>query len=185
MTTMTVTSETYGAADFVTTARGAPILGKVVAGRNGNVYICVDVSAGESDPDTEQSGEGECERTVSLVSLSDGINRKLPKSEIRGVLKPELLTDGERLQLSQVRPPASSTGADATHAAKYLAYCFLEDGRFSGGVALNSAKSAIKYVKIQMPYQHRILLCGIDGCAALEVRDGRVRVSAPSSGPRL
>jgi hypothetical protein len=161
-------SKSRGAADCVTTERNAPIRGKVVTDYSGRLYVCID----ELDP-VEYA---EFARTVSLVSLSDGVPRKLFRSGILGVLKPELLSGDAKLQLSQVKTVTRSEAPP--NATKYRAYCFLDDGRYSDGVTLSSVKDALEYVKMQARYQFRVLLCGEDECAVLEVRGGRVKFSA-------
>jgi hypothetical protein len=150
------------------------IAGKVVvintslmtAKRPGQLYFC----------------RSEYGKKVTLVSLINGAQRTLFGADIIGVLKPELLPDAEKLQLSQIKPEPD---ADAEDCEKYIGYCFLEDGRYTSGVWLNSPKEAVAYLKAQMPYQYRILLCDVLDLAVLEIKNGKVLRYAPDVRLRL
>jgi len=108
-------------------------------------------------------------RSVSLVSLSDGEVSRWNRSDVVGVLKPELLPDYAKLQLSQVRP----TGAlDLNnHEPKYSGYSFLRNGRYANGVWLCSEKEVMGYVEMQKPYQHRIMICDRNDFCVLEMQE--------------
>jgi hypothetical protein len=160
-----MTSEHYGFADCENTENNAPIAGKVVIAQ-GQIYLCTD----EPNPNVY----GKFERTVSLVSLSDGERRKMLRSEVLGTLRSELLPDSAKLQLSQVRPG----GFGRSEAVKYRGYCFLPSGRYSAGVRLGSGEEAVAYVKLQLPYQWKILVCNALGGVVLELKNGKiVRIS--------
>lgn len=110
-------------------------------------------------------------KSVFLVNLKNGEFERCARDHVLGVLKPELLPDEEKLQLSQIRP------LDAlpleNHEPQYSGYSFLEDGRYAAGVWLCNEKEAMEYVEMQKPYQHRIMLCDRNDFCVWEVRDGR------------
>ena len=96
-------------------------------------------------------------------------------------LKPELLPDEEKLQLSQIRPLGALPLEN--HEPQYSGYSFLEDGRYAAGVWLCNEKEAMEYVEMQKSYQHRIMLCDRNDFCVWEVRDGRqVGSNAPGIG---
>ena len=110
-------------------------------------------------------------KPVFLVNLKNGEFERCARDHVLGVLKPELLPDEEKLQLSQIRP------LDAlpleNHEPQYSGYSFLEDGRYAAGVWLCNEKEAMEYVEMQKLYQHRIMLCDRNDFCVWEVRDGR------------
>lgn len=110
-------------------------------------------------------------KSVFLVNLKNGEFERCARDHVLGVLKPELLPDEEKLQLSQIRP------LDAlpleNHEPQYSGYSFLEDGRYAAGVWLCNEKEAMEYVEMQKLYQHRIMLCDRNDFCVWEVRDGR------------
>jgi len=109
-------------------------------------------------------------RTVFMVNLENGEFERWPRSCITGVLKPELLPDQEKLQLSQIRPNGALPLE--SHEPQYSGYSFLENGRYTSGVWLRSVEEAMAYVEMQKPYQHRIMLCDRNDFCVWEVIDG-------------
>ncbi|MBR0596395.1 hypothetical protein KCX82_00745 [Clostridiales bacterium BAD-6] len=116
-------------------------------------------------------------RSVFLVSLSTGEPCRFYRSDVLGTLKPELLPEDEKLQLSQIRPigalPLES------HEPQYSGYSFLQDGRYAAGVWLCSPQEVLDYVEMQKPYQHRILICDRDDFAVMEVVNGQMVFPTP------
>lgn len=111
-------------------------------------------------------------RSVFLVSLSTGEPFRFFRSDVLGTLKPELLPEDEKLQLSQIRPGGA---ADLkTHEPQYSGYSFLKDGRYAAGVWLCSPEEVRDYVEMQKPYQHRVLICDRDDFAVMEVVGGQL-----------
>ena len=110
--------------------------------------------------------------TVFLVSLSTGEECRFWRSDVVGIVKPELLPDEAKLHLSQIRPPGA---ADLkTHSPEYSGYSFLPDGRYASGVWLCSAKEAVGYAEMQKDYQHRVLICDRDDFAVMEMVKGKL-----------
>ena len=111
-------------------------------------------------------------RSVFLVSLSTGEPCRFFRSDVLGTLKPELLPEDEKLQLSQIRPGGA---ADLkTHEPQYSGYSFLKDGRYAAGVWLCSPEEVKDYVEMQKPYQHRVLICDRNDFAVMEVINGQL-----------
>ena len=108
--------------------------------------------------------------SVFMVNLRNGEFERGFRRDVIGVLKPELLPDEEKLQLSQVRP----IGALPLEGKQpqYSGYSFLEDGRYAAGVWLCNEKEAMDYVEMQKPYQHRVMLCDSNDFCVWEVKDG-------------
>ena len=106
-----------------------------------------------------------------LVNLKNGEFERCIRDHVLGVLKPELLPDEEKLQLSQIRPLGALPLEN--HEPQYSGYSFLEDGRYAAGVWLCNEKEAMEYVEMQKSYQHRIMLCDRNDFCVWEVRDGR------------
>lgn len=116
-------------------------------------------------------------RSVFLVSLDTSETHRFWRTDVIGILKPELLPDSARLHLSQLRP---ANALDLkTHAPEYSGYCFLEDGRYASGVWLCSPKEAMDYVEMQKPYQHRIMLCDREDLCVLEMVRGAFLYPTP------
>ena len=111
-------------------------------------------------------------RSVFLVSLSTGEPYRFCRSDVTGTLKPELLPDDARLQLSQIRP--SGALGLSSHEPLYSGYSFLPDGRYAAGVWLCSPEEVWAYVEMQKPYQHRVLICDRDDFAVMEVIKGQM-----------
>ena len=109
---------------------------------------------------------------VFLVSLRTGEFALKNRSESIGILKPELLPDSAKLQLSQIRPMGALDLKN--HEPKYSGYSFLPDGRYASGVWLCTEQEALNYVEMQKPYQHRIMLCDRDDFCVLEMENGRL-----------
>ena len=84
-----------------------------------------------------------------LVNLKNGEFERCVRDHVLGVLKPELLPDEEKLQLSQIRPPGALPLE--CHEPRYSGYSFLEDGRYAAGVRLCNEKEAMEYVEMQNP----------------------------------
>lgn len=114
---------------------------------------------------------------VFAVSLAEGEKIRWNRSDVLGILKPELLPEYARLQLSQIRP------ADAldlkSHEPQYSGYCFLPDGRYTSGVWLCSAKEVQDYIEMQKEYQHRVMICDRDDFCVLEMIDGELIYPSP------
>lgn len=89
-----------------------------------------------------------------------------------GVLRPELLGEKERLQLSQIRPFGALDLHG--HSPEYSGYSFLPDGRYASGVWLANPEEVWSYVMMQKDYQYRILICDKDDFAVLEMLEGRM-----------
>ena len=107
---------------------------------------------------------------VRAVSLADGecVSRK--RGELLGLLKPELLPDRARLQLSQIRPLDSEVPKEP----EFFGYCFLPDGRYASGVPLANDLEVREYIEIQSHYQHRLMICDREDCCVFEMRDGKL-----------
>lgn len=109
-------------------------------------------------------------RAVFAVSLSTGEHCRWNRSDVVGTLKPELLPDSAKLYLSQIRPGGNPAPADA----EFFGYCFLKDGHYSSDVPLSGTKEAVGFAHMQMPYQHRILVCDRNDNAVIEIMDGKL-----------
>lgn len=138
----------YTAKDCSATGLGCSIQGKVVVLSHDSpeqqLYFCLCGNGAGANP----SGSA-----VFLVSLRTGEFALKNRSEVIGILKPELLPDSAKLQLSQIRPVGALDLKN--HEPKYSGYSFLPDGRYASGVWLCTEQEALSYVEMQKPYQHR------------------------------
>lgn len=116
-------------------------------------------------------------RSVFLTSLSDGEQHRFQRSDVVGTLKPELLPDSAKLQLSQIRPSGAKKLSD--HEPQYSGYSFLPDGRYAAGVWLCDPQEVMDYVEMQKPYQHRVMICDRDDFAVLEICEGQLIYPSP------
>lgn len=107
-----------------------------------------------------------------LVSLSTGEAWKCWQRDIIGELKPELLGEKERLQLSQIRPFGALDVREQD--PEYSGYSFLPDGRYAAGVWLAGPEEAWEYVRMQKDYQYRVMICDRDDFAVLEIQEGKL-----------
>ena len=134
----------------------------------GQLFFCPE----GSNPDT-----GEC--SLDLVSLADGERYQIERRKVMGTLKPERLPEDAKLQLSQIRP--YDAGNPSVQDPLFSGYCFLQDGKYTSGVWLCGPEEAEAYVRMQMPYQHRILICDREDLAVMEVQEGQVIFPAPGN----
>jgi len=157
--------------DCIQTGYGFSLKGKVVAlspsalspEHPGQLFFCMGGNGADPNP---------VGGTVFLVSLSTGEECRFWRSDVVGIVKPELLPDEAKLHLSQIRPPGA---ADLkTHSPEYSGYSFLPDGRYASGVWLCSAKEAVGYAEMQKDYQHRVLICDRDDFAVMEMVKGKL-----------
>lgn len=157
----------YTAKDCSATGLNGSIQGKVVVLSHDSperqLYFCLCGNGAGANP----SGSA-----VFLVSLCTGEFALKNRSEVIGILKPELLPDSAKLQLSQIRPVGALDLKN--HEPKYSGYSFLPDGRYASGVWLCTEQEALNYVEMQKPYQHRIMLCDRDDFCVLEMKNGRL-----------
>ena len=107
-----------------------------------------------------------------FASLSTGEIHHIPRRAVLGLLKPELLPEEAKLQLSQIRPGNARDLRSCE--AEYSGYSFLADGRYTSGVWLTSPQEAMDYVEMQKDYQHRVLICDRDDFAVMEVMEGEL-----------
>lgn len=135
---------TYTAAGCSATGLGCNIQGKVVVLSHDNperqLYFCLCGNGAGANP----SGSA-----VFLVSLRTGEFALKNRSEVIGILKPELLPDSAKLQLSQIRPVGALDLKN--HESKYSGYSFLPDGRYASGVWLCTEQEALDYGGVPLP----------------------------------
>lgn len=118
-------------------------------------------------------------RSIFTVSLADGEKIRWNRSDVLGVIKPELLPDHARLQLSQIRP---SGALDLkSNEPQYSGYCFLPDGRYTSGVWLCNAKEVQDYIEMQKDYQHRVMICDRDDFCVFEMIEGNLSHPSPEA----
>ncbi|MGI1660253.1 MAG: hypothetical protein ACRKFN_15035 [Desulfitobacterium sp.] len=111
-------------------------------------------------------------RSVFTVSLADGKQVRWNRSDILGIAKPEILSDHDRLQLSQICPSGALNLK--SHEPQYSGYCFLPDGRYTSGVWLCSTKEVQDYIEMQKDYQYRVMICDRDDFCVFEMVDGKL-----------
>lgn len=158
------------------TGYGFSLKGKVVVLPNsvlpddhpGQLFFCTGGNGANPNP---------IGRSVFLVSLSTGEQCRFWRNDIIGTLKPELLPEEAKLQLSQIRPENALRLED--NEPLYSGYSFLPDGRYAAGVWLCSPQEVLDYVEMQKPYQHRVLICDRDDFAVMEVVNGQVVFPSP------
>lgn len=111
-------------------------------------------------------------RSIFTVSLANGEKVRWNRSDVLGILKPELLPDSAKLQLSQIRPSGALDLQE--HEAQYSGYSFLQDGRYTAGVWLCNEKEVIDYIEMQRPYQHRVMICDHNDFCVFEMVEGKL-----------
>ena len=157
----------YTEKDCSATGLDCNIQGKVVVishdSLDRQLYFCLCGNGAGANP----SGSA-----VFLVSLRTGEFALKTRSEVIGILKPELLPDSAKLQLSQIRPVGALDLKN--HEPKYSGHGFLPNGRYACGVWLCTEQEALNYVEMQKSYQHRIMLCDRDDFCVLEMENGRL-----------
>lgn len=157
----------YTAKDCSATGLGCSIQGKVVVLNHDicerQLYFCLCGNGAGADSNGS---------ALFLVSLHTGEFALKKRSEVIGILKPELLPDSAKLQLSQIRPIGALDLKN--HEPKYSGYSFLPDGRYTSGVWLCSEQEVMDYIEIQKPYQHRIMICDRNDFCVLEIQEGKL-----------
>lgn len=111
-------------------------------------------------------------RSVFTVSLAEGEKIRWNRSDVIGIMKPELLPEYARLQLSQIRPNGALDLMG--NEPQFSGYCYLPDGRYTSGVWLCSPKEVQDYIEMQKDYQHRIMICDRDDLCVFEMVEGKV-----------
>lgn len=162
----------YGEEDCVQTGTGMFIAGYVVVlkpeavpkDQHGIRQLLFCEGGWGSVPDEV---DGSSVRAVSLVG-GECVRRR--RSEILGLLKPELLPDRARLQLSQIRPLDS----EVPKTPEYFGYCFLPDGRYAAGVPLSDEMEVLEYIDTQRGYQHRVMICDSEDSCVFEMTAGKI-----------
>ena len=109
---------------------------------------------------------------LQTVSLKTGEVTWCRKQDVMGLLRPELLPDSAKLQLSQIRPAGAADLSE--HTPQYSGYSFLPDGRYAAGVWLCSPEEVRDYVQMQKDYQHRVLICDRNDFAVMEIVEGKL-----------
>lgn len=112
------------------------------------------------------------ENALQTASLQNGEISWHRKENVIGLLKPELLPDKAKLQLSQIRPFGAKDLSE--HIPEYSGYSFLPDGRYAAGVWLCSPEEVKDYIQMQKDYQYRVLICDSDDFAVMEIVQGEV-----------
>ena len=107
---------------------------------------------------------------LQAVSLRNGEVICCQKKDVVGLLKPELLPDSEKLQLSQIRPVGAAELPE--QGVEYFGYSFLPDGKYAAGVWLRGPEEVWSYARMQKDYQYRVLICDRDDFAVLEFVKG-------------
>ncbi|WP_270809965.1 hypothetical protein [Hungatella effluvii] len=161
----------YVESDCIETGSSCSIKGKVIVlkasalGDEGQSQLCYCVGGDGAEADAVN-------QSVFAVDLYQGEYARWKRLDVMGVLKPELLSEHERLQLSQIRPEGALSLEE--HEPRYSGYSFLPDGRYTSGVWLCSEKEIQDYVEMQLPYQHRIMICDRNDFCVLEIQEGNV-----------
>lgn len=171
----------YTAEDCFQSGQGLFLSGRVIVLRPealpaeqrgaGQLLFCVNGADGVPDV---------AGRPVSAVSLADGEYIRKKRGEVLGLLRPELLSDRARLQLSQIRPLDS----EVPETPEFFGYCFLPDGRYAAGVPLTDEMETREYIDIQRTYQHRLMICDGGDCCVFEAVEGKVVFPTPEMSKR-
>jgi hypothetical protein len=154
----------FTAADCLIPGSAEEFVGKVVVESpssppheiQGQLYFCTSIE----------------KEKLSAVSLTDGDIVKIDRHDMLGILKPELLPDSAKLQLSQIRPGCASNLRE--NEPQYTGYCFLQNGRYASGVALHNQKEVEAYIDMQKDYQHRVMVCDHEDFSVFEMVDGKL-----------
>lgn len=172
----------YGMEDCLLSEKDISLTGKVIVLKSDAItneqsgirqlLFCTKEAGGALSP---------ADRSVSAVSLANGELVREKRGEILGLLKPELLPDSARLQLSQIRPHKSESQKNP----EFFGYCFLSDGRYAAGVPLADEMELQEYVEIQRAYQHRLMICDGGDCCVLEMLEGRLVFPTPEMLEKL
>lgn len=165
------TKHLYTKADCVETGYDCFIKGRVVVldkkvlpqGDGNQLFYCVSGEGANVNP-TGQS--------VFLLDLTNGVFGRWKRSDVVGMLKPELLPDSAKLQLSQLRPEGALDVGE--HEARYSGYSFLPDGRYASGVWLCTEQEVVDYIEMQMRYQYRIMICDRNDFCVFEMQEQKV-----------
>jgi hypothetical protein len=106
------------------------------------------------------------------VSLKDRAPVLWNRNDVLGLLKPALLPDTARLQLSQIHPDSTmrSDGLEA----EFLGYCFLQNGRYMAGLPLRNDGEIAAYIDMQKDYQHLLKICDSEDNIIFEMADGKL-----------
>ena len=160
--------------DCIETGYGMPIANKVIVLKqsslpeeyrnpNEQLYFCKGGNGSNPNP---------IGRSILAVSLSDGELVRWNRSDVLGILKPQLLPDSARLHLSQIRP---SGALDLKrHEPEYSGYSFLPDGRYAAGVWLCNEQEVKDYIVMQKDYQYRVMICDRSDFCVFEMKQGVV-----------
>lgn len=129
---------------------------------NGQLFLCM----------MEQEDYMQNRTQVPLIALSDHSYHLAEEKNIVGILKPEALSDEERLQLAQI--PTGKKPDFNRNNPEFSGYCYLRNGRYNVGVWLRDADAVQQYIEVQKPYQHKIQICDRDDFTVLKIVEGEL-----------
>lgn len=165
------TKQIYTEKDCAETGLNCTIKGKVVVLRHdllpdndkNQLYFCLPGNGAGANPEGSN---------LFLASLRTGEFSLKNRNDVLGVLKPEMLPEQAKLQLSQIRPVGALDLK--AHEPEFSGYSFLPDGRYAAGVWLCSGQEVMDYVEMQKPYQYRIMICDMDDFCVMEISEGKL-----------
>jgi len=116
-------------------------------------------------------GNYEEDRELHGFDLRRGVKILFKKGDIRGEIKPEFMSDYDRMYTSSYKPVVDEL-PEKGEGLGFAAYCFLKNERYRGPVYINTKKELYEYICFQMKYQCLIRVCDSDDHIVMEVEDG-------------
>jgi hypothetical protein len=56
----------------------------------------------------------------------------------------------------------------------FLGYCYLDNGTYPVPVHLRGIEAVMSYIILQLPLQHRVIICDSDDYRIFESQDGKI-----------
>lgn len=95
------------------------------------------------------------------------------KSDVLGELRPECMTEHDRMFLASYKP-ITDKNIGLIQSLGFAAYCFLKDERYHGPVLIRTQDELKAYIDIQKKYQYLIRVCDADDYIVMEIEDGEL-----------
>ena len=118
----------------------------------------------------EETASKDNHKRVGFLDVRSGKRFLSGRESILGVLKPEYITEKDKLMLALIKPVEERNREDIG----FWAYCYLKNGTYQRPVRLYSKRELEAYVRLQKTYQNRLMVCDSDDYIVLEIQEGRL-----------
>lgn len=120
---------------------------------------------------------GEPQGEIHVRDIRTGNSAFIKSDDILGTIKAECLSEKDRIFLAMIKPLKEPFD----NSLGFSGYCYLKDGRYQGPVYLDTIGELEAYIKLQMKYQYRVIVCDSGDCIILDIEDGHLKYPDPET----